>query len=333
MKLSRNDPCSCGSGKKYKRCCMDSIAKQHAALVDDIAQTVAMSPNLSLDELNLVAQQKISQLNNRANADFCGLSSTQMQNWLYAPLHELVDVTINTPSDLSSSPVMRYLALILDEAMQQGGFFKVTAKGNLPAKLVKQASELLPEFAVAKFETVPSISEYMGSNEDKFNALHYTRILAELAGIIYRKSGAFHVKKSAQKQYAEQGLQAFFLPMLSAAVKQYNWAYFDSWSDKVDLRMFWVFMLWRLQSHGSVNRLCQEVALAFPALLDQLPVEEYFSPEQLLNSLIKTRFIERFLQFWGFVTVNPKSFFYSEDSSIKAVNVQPLFGESFVFTV
>ncbi len=67
----------------------------------------------------------------------------QMQNWLYAPLHELIDVTINTPSDLSSSPVMRYLALILDEAMLQGGSFKATTKGNLPAKLVKQASAVV----------------------------------------------------------------------------------------------------------------------------------------------------------------------------------------------
>ena len=24
MKLSRNDPCSCGSGKKYKHCCLNS---------------------------------------------------------------------------------------------------------------------------------------------------------------------------------------------------------------------------------------------------------------------------------------------------------------------
>lgn len=23
MKIGRNDPCQCGSGKKYKKCCMD----------------------------------------------------------------------------------------------------------------------------------------------------------------------------------------------------------------------------------------------------------------------------------------------------------------------
>ncbi len=54
---------------------------------------------------------------------------------------------------------MRYLELILEDAMVQGGFIKATGKGNLPAKLVKQATELLPEFAVARCETEPSICE------------------------------------------------------------------------------------------------------------------------------------------------------------------------------
>ncbi|MCT7941730.1 hypothetical protein [Shewanella holmiensis] len=42
-----------------------------------------------------------------------------MANWLYAPFAELQWVTISTPDSLSISPVMRYLALILDEAMAQ----------------------------------------------------------------------------------------------------------------------------------------------------------------------------------------------------------------------
>jgi hypothetical protein len=30
-KIGRNDPCSCGSGKKYKKCCMKNIKEQHAS--------------------------------------------------------------------------------------------------------------------------------------------------------------------------------------------------------------------------------------------------------------------------------------------------------------
>ncbi|HLR18222.1 MAG TPA: SEC-C domain-containing protein [Alcanivoracaceae bacterium] len=332
MKLGRNTPCPCGSEKKYKRCCMNSIAQQQAALADDIAQAVAMNPSLSIDELNLVAQRKIEQRNHQPHADFCGLTSTQMQNWLYAPLDELIDVTINTPSDLSDSPVMRYLALILDEAMQQGGSFKATAKGNLPVKLVKQATALLPEFTVAELETVPSISEYQGHNEDQFNALHYTRVLAEIAGVIYHRSGAFHVKKTAQKQYQAQGLHAFFLPMLDAAVSHYNWGYFDSFDDQTDLRLFWLFMLWRLQQHGSANTLITETARAFPALLEQMPVSHYHSATEQLHILINTRFMKRFLQYWGFITAGPRLFLHAEDAT-ETVTLQPLLRESFVFSV
>ena len=162
MKLGRNDPCSCNSGKKYKRCCMDSASKQHSEVFDEIAHTIAANPDLSLDEMNLIAQHKISGINNSSLDDFCGLSANQMDNWLRAPFNELAGVTISIPNELTTSPVMCYLAIILDEAMQQGGSFKATTKGNLPAKIAKQASELLPEFAVSEYEKPVSISEFAG---------------------------------------------------------------------------------------------------------------------------------------------------------------------------
>ncbi|OUS68829.1 SecC motif-containing protein [Pseudoalteromonas sp. A601] len=332
MKLGRNDPCPCNSGKKYKRCCMDSASKQHCEVFDEIAQTIATNPDLSLDEMNLVAQHKISGINNNPLDDFCGLSANQMDNWLRAPFNELAEVTITIPNELTASPVMRYLAIILDEAMHQSGSFKATAKGNLPAKIAKQASELLPEFAVSEYEKSVSISEFSGSNEDKINALHYTRILADIAGIIYLKSGSFHIKKIAQKQYQTHGIKAFFLPMLEAATTHYNWGYFDSFVSDSDLRIFWVFMLWRIQTHGSVEQLIEEVITAFPALLNEVPATQYKEPQDLLGVLIRSRFIERFLEFWGFITVNPKRFSDGKPIAIKA-NIQPLLKQTFTFDI
>ena len=34
MKLGRNHPCSCGSGKKYKHCCLNAVSVQAAAPAD-----------------------------------------------------------------------------------------------------------------------------------------------------------------------------------------------------------------------------------------------------------------------------------------------------------
>jgi len=330
MKVGRNDQCPCGSGKKYKRCCMNVAEKQHTEIIDDINQTMAMNPNLSMDDLNLVIQRKTAERNNCPNEDFCGLTPTQMANWLYAPFSELKDVNITPPEDLAASPVMQYLALILEDAMPQAGSIKATARGNLPAKLVKQASELLPAFAVAKYQTLPSISEFTGSNEDKFNALHYTRVLAELAGFLYFKGGRFHVKKAAQKQYLSQGISAFFLPMLEAATSQYNWGYMDAWPSDIDVRTFWVFMLWRLQAHGSMETLNDEVCRAFPDLLQTLPEDGYASSQEQLATIIETRFVVRFLQFWGFVTLDPRM--YVDGVKVtRELQIQPLLKQCFVF--
>jgi hypothetical protein len=332
MKPGRNEPCLCGSGKKYKRCCMDSEQKQHASMLNDIEKIAAMNPNLSLDELNVVAEQKVQVANNKPNSDFCGLSSTQLYNWLYAPFNELQWVKISTPASLSSSPVMRYLELILEEAMHSNGSFKATSKGNLPAKLVRQASDAHPEFAVSQYTTHISISEYAGSNEDKFNALHYSRVLAELAGIIYQRSGRYHIKKTAQKQYQKQGVSAFFTPMLEAAINQYNWGYLDSFEYDFDLRTFWLFMLWRVQFHGNIDRLIEEVATAFPDLLQDNSSKEGFAPSELLSTLIESRFIKRFLEFWGFVTVDPK-LYVNEQYVPRKAEILPLMNQAFQFSV
>ena len=332
MKLGRNELCHCGSGKKYKRCCMNSISKPHTPVFDDVESMLAMNPHLTIDELDAALKHKAEHRNNQPHPDFCGVTPTQMSNWLHAPFDELQWVTINTPENLCPSPVMRYLTLIIEEAMINEGAFKATSKGNLPAKLVKKASELLPEFAVKQYESDISISQFSGSNEDKFNALHYTRILAEIAGIIYRRSGRYHVKKSAQKQYQAHGVHAFFKPMLEAAVNKYNWGYFDSFEQNVDLPTVWLFMLWRIQKHKSVEILIEEIMVAFPDLLQAFSSDDYFSPERHLSMSIESRFIDRFLQFWGFVIIDPKCYLNGEPID-RTVELQPLLKQTFQFAI
>jgi len=330
--LGRNDPCSCGSGKKFKKCCMNSVGKQTNEISDALEQTLAMNPNLSIDELNLVAERMMHDRNNKPVDDFCGISPNLMQNWLYAPFNALQGIKINTPTDFSASPVMRYLELMINAAMENNGKFKATSKGNLPTFIVKQATELRPELPTSDYPINISISEFAGANEDKFNALHYTRILAEVAGIIYRRGGYFHVKKDAQKQFLKHGLGAFFMPMLEVAVSRYNWAYFDSYGEHIDIRLFWVFMLWRIQKHRSLNQLAVETSTAFPDILAQIPQSQYTTVERTFSRIIEIRFIERFLQYWGFLKADPWRF-NPEEEAPRNVELQPMLAQTFVFEV
>lgn len=158
------------------------------------------------------------------------------------------------------------------------------------------------------------------------------RFFYNISGIIYLRGGRYHVKKSAQKQYQALGIQAFFKPMLEAAISKYNWGYLDGFEFDADLRTFWLFMLWRIQSHSSVDQLVEEVEVAFPNLLLAFPTDEYFSPERNLSMLIESRFIKRFLQFWGFVTIDPRRGINAEPVA-RVVQVQPLLKQTFQFTI
>ncbi|MCG2837140.1 hypothetical protein L6J37_09880 [Photobacterium sp. WH77] len=96
--------------------------------------------------------------------------------------------------------------------------------------------------------------------------------------------------------------------------------------------IIWLFMLWRLQNHANPDQLIDDIVTAFPDLLRQLEPDDYYSPEKRLGVLIESRFIERFLQFWGFVTVDPKRF-ASEDRKPPKVQLQPLLAQTFQFTL
>lgn len=243
MKVGRNELCPCGSSKKYKYCCGKEslMGSDFFAGIEDL---ISKSPSdYSLDDLNRLLHRNMDIRNNTGLDEFCGLSPNQMQNWLHMPFDKLKHITITIPKDLSRSPVMRYLEIILEEAMAQGGSIKATPKGNLPTSIVKRAAAVRDEFEISKLGTHISICEFKGSNEDKFEALHYTHVLAKLSGILYKRTGRIHVKKSAQKQYQEYGINALFLPMLKTAVTNYNWGYFDGYSDEVVLQTFWVFMV------------------------------------------------------------------------------------------
>jgi hypothetical protein len=77
-----------------------------------------MNPDLTLDELNVVMQQHTMRLNNTPLADFCGLSPNQMQSWMSGHFDAWQAFQIAVPASLQASPVMRYLALMLDEAQR-----------------------------------------------------------------------------------------------------------------------------------------------------------------------------------------------------------------------
>ncbi len=334
MKLKRNDSCSCGSGKKYKKCCMNSSVASSKNLARDLHNVVAMNPDLTLDDLQIVMDHKVQQKNKQAVYDFCGLSPEIMHSWIHDDCLNALHISINQPEfSAFSSPLLSYVEVIITDMLNNNGKLKATTKkGNLPTKTVKKASSLLSNLAISKYDTDASISEFSGSNEDKFNALHVTRILLQHAGFIKLQKGYFSLTQKGEKLYLKQGLNAFFVPLLQYYIEKFNWGYLDGYPDEAIISMCWAFTFWRLQHHGKLEQLCEEVNTAFPWLQAELPESTYFTKQEQFNNLIKSRLIDRFMALFGFAMVDPRR--YKEGKKIPTnLTLLPLFYQVVKFDV
>lgn len=293
---------------------------------------LAMNPTLTIDEINAFLASRTRSRNDQSLDDFFGKSPNQIQNWLYAPFSELTGLRIQVPSAIETSPVMSYLKLLIQFSLENGQAIKLTTKGNLPVKLVKQASALMTTFAQVDQDVPEGLNLFAGSQEEKLMALHYTRLLAELAGIFYKRSGRLQLKTSWVRQYQVAGVAPFFLPVLEAATRKFNWGYFDGYDQLPDLQLFCIFMIWRLQVRGSIESLVADLDRAFPAFIQQIVPTKFARSDELLARIIRCRFAERFLNFWGFVAFSPSTGVpASPFSTEKRLSVQPLMREVFQF--
>jgi hypothetical protein len=61
-KIGRNDPCPCGSGKKYKRCCLlQDEEKQQSKIDDKPIDRKSLYNNKDYDNLNMVPPSSYDQ--------------------------------------------------------------------------------------------------------------------------------------------------------------------------------------------------------------------------------------------------------------------------------
>jgi len=133
-KTGRNDPCPCGSGKKYKYCCLSSASVAN----DEFQNLIAGQDFNSLEELQAEANNFMQQRNQQPHDDFQGLSSEQVHRMLHFPFD--TPEFYNFPEKLRTEPEAPILTLIqwIANATDEKGL-KATAKGNLPQKLCKEA--------------------------------------------------------------------------------------------------------------------------------------------------------------------------------------------------
>jgi hypothetical protein len=100
MKIGRNDPCPCGSGRKYKNCCLEDQGsglppEGPAGVFAEIRQALQGRQFSSLEELRSFTDRFMRQRNQASLDDFHALSPERIHRILVFPFDspELVTYT------------------------------------------------------------------------------------------------------------------------------------------------------------------------------------------------------------------------------------------------
>jgi hypothetical protein len=186
MKTGRNDPCPCGSGKKYKHCCLSPASVAN----DELKDLLAGQEFDSIEDVQALANQFMQQKNLQPQDDFQGLSPEQVHRMLHFPFDS--PEFFSFPETLSiepEAPILTLMQLITGAIDEKG--LKATAKGNLPQKLCKEA---IVEYR--KYLPKDDYQHWMNINkEDDFGDLHTTRIVLELSGLLRKAKGRFFLNQ------------------------------------------------------------------------------------------------------------------------------------------
>jgi hypothetical protein len=336
MKIGRNDPCPCGSGLKYKKCCAGNQSAGGQGnpvepVMGELRELLKDKQFGSLDEANAFLRQHMQQRNNATIDDFHGLSSEQMHRFLHFPF-ESPDLASFSPSlDSTAQAPILSLFYLLASAIGADGL-KPTATGNLPRNVCREAAK-----------TYWGAEEYLRQSrygemrsETEFRELHTTRLVAELAGLIRKYKGKFILSKECRKLLAEQGPAGVYPRLFRAYVVDYNWAFQDHLEEIPLFQQSFLFSLYLLSRYGGewqTSTFYEDGFLrAFPRLLDQVqPFGSYYSPEKVVRLSYSSRCLEKFARFMGLVEIERQGDDrYSEEFMVKKL---PLLDEFVQFNL
>lgn len=295
MKTGRNDPCPCGSGEKYKHCCI-SVSR---AVSDELSELLSGQDFYSMEEVQAETDSFMVNQNQKTQDDFLGLSSEQvyrMLNFAY-DTPELFQFSDQLPIE-PVAPILMLMEGVIS-AIDEKGLQATKAKGSLPQKLCRGVwSDYNKLYADESF-----VSFHKVNKEDDFFDLHVARIVLELAGFLRKTKGRFYLTKKYQKIASKTGLKGLYPIIFKTYCLEFNWGYWDHYNDVPFIQQSFVFTLYLLKQHGEKMTLTSvyedDFLRAFPMATDEMGGSSYSTPEEDCRRCYSSRAIKHFLIFLG----------------------------------
>lgn len=295
MKIGRNDPCPCGSGKKYKHCCL-SVSR---AVSDELSDLLSGQEFGSIEEVQAAADTLMAKQNKKAQDDFHGLSSEQVYRMLNFPYDtpELFQFVDQLPIE-PDAPILMLIEGVVS-AIDEKGLAATKARGGLPQKLCRKIwDDYSKSYADDTFASFHKVNK-----EDDFFELHVARVILELAGFLRKTKGRFYLTKNYQKIASESGVKGLYPIIFKTYCREFNWGYWDHYNDVPFIQQSFLFTLYLLKQHGekmTFTSVYEDHFLrAFPMVIDEMEGSSYSTPEEDLCRCYYFRAIKRFLVFLG----------------------------------
>lgn len=302
-KTGRNDPCPCGSGKKYKHCCRNAPMNPMDEFKADLQARDGFEDEAeigeSIEAWNQGQREDVSE-------GFEGLTPDQMHTLLYASLQSpgLIQFQSGLVEE-DGAPIMILLSELLEAIGEKG--LKPTATGNLPRNVCR-------DIALTAWgeEGYQQRTKFSGINSEKdFPDLHKVRVVAELAGMIRQYKGRFIIGRKTRQTIADHGCGALYPELFRTFVGEFNWAYDDRLPELFILQQSFAFTLFLFHRHGDQFRpiefYSERLLDAFPAVVAEAADEgiSIIEPEQLVKLCYENRIIMGSLAFLGLLEVRP----------------------------
>ncbi len=334
MTIGRNEPCPCGSGKTYKRCCLrrergSGSPGESIAVAEEMPEISGRSEVSAKKEAQAQPDRLVQKKNENPIAEFHGLTLAQMESVLRAPFDspEVARFSENLPADLSA-PFIDLLALLVDAINTRD--LKPTSTGNFPPEFCREVARRY--WGEEKYAQATANSSLR--SERNFYDLHCLRLLAELAGVVRKYRGTFIIGTKFRSVLATQGAAALYPLLFKTYATSFNWGYGDGFEDMLFIQRSFLFSLFLLNTFGDIERphtfYQDQFVKAFPTLLNEVTGTASFPPEMKIRSMYFGRTFLRCFNFFGLAELKPEK---GEGVTLYTVKKFPLLDDVVKFYV
>lgn len=252
---------------------------------------------------------------------FAGLSPMEMHTLIYQPFSEGAPVTWRERVQgkiLDQVPFLQ-LAHALMVFISEAKALKLTKKGNLPAKLVRELYGLnwLPDPMVES-----GISKLVG--EDDWLGIQALKQVLLFSGLVKKRQNHLGLTKRGKTYLAEPSFELLRI-LFETHQQKFNIAWSDGYPSCPEIQHFTGYTLYLLLRRGGIARPVdyygQAFLIAFPQLVEAFQPSSFGPAQEEFRQCYSLRSFERFLLFYGLVELSIPERLPRRDQEVEATPV------------